>query len=291
MPIHMKILIGLLVGAVLGIGANVVGQQLVDATATKAAADAKSAADAAGNKSAPTITADWYRADVDNNKIADGVDYVATGPVDFVGKIFLRIILMVVVPLVVSALVLGVLGVGDPSKIGRIGIRTLVYTAILSTIAVIIGVTLVNVIKPGKQISSEKAAELQKRYAGDSKGMKEKADKSKTLKQTLLDMLPENPLQEMVGAVDGSSKGNGMLAVMVFSLVIGIALLFVDPAMQDRAKMFFEVIFEICMKVIEFAMRLAPIAVACLTFTLTSQIGFNVLGILLSFAFTVILAC
>jgi DAACS family dicarboxylate/amino acid:cation (Na+ or H+) symporter len=74
---------------------------------------------------------------------------------DTVGKIFLRLILMVVVPLVVSALALGVIGIGDLRQLGRIGLRTLVLTAAMSTIAVCLGVGLVNLFRPGMALESE----------------------------------------------------------------------------------------------------------------------------------------
>ena len=69
-----------------------------------------------------------------------------------VGQIFLRLLFMLVVPLIFSALVVGVAGMGDPRSLGRIGLKALAYTVVVSGIAVFIGVTLVNLIKPGAGI-------------------------------------------------------------------------------------------------------------------------------------------
>ncbi len=77
-----------------------------------------------------------------------------------IGQLFLRLLLMLVVPLVFSSLVVGVAGLGDLRKIGRIGVKSLVYTLIISAISVVIGLTLANTIKPGKRISPEVGAKL-----------------------------------------------------------------------------------------------------------------------------------
>ena len=107
---------------------------------------------------------------------------------------------------------------------GRVGLRTLLYTLVLSSMAVLIGITLVNALRPGERWPRPNARPLAAQY---SKGAAETIAKSKAakpLKDTLLDIIPENPLQEMVGALDGSSKGNGILAVMFFALIFGAAL-------------------------------------------------------------------
>ena len=131
---------------------------------------------------------------------------------------------MVVLPLVVSALALGVVEIGDVRRLGRMGLRTLVLTAILSLTAVALGIALVNFIRPGHGLAEEKREQLNQRFSTVATATVEKAQKAKPLSQTLLDIIPENPLQEMAGAVDGSSKGNGMLAVMFFALIFGVAI-------------------------------------------------------------------
>jgi DAACS family dicarboxylate/amino acid:cation (Na+ or H+) symporter len=104
----------------------------------------------------------------------------------------------------------------------------------------------------------------------------------------LLDIIPENPLQEMVGALDGSSKGNGMLSVMFFSLCIGLALTVAGPRAATLIRVI-EGLFDVTMVIISFAMRLAPFCVACLVFVLTARMGIDILKTLLWFVFTVLL--
>ncbi len=203
-----------------------------------------------------------------------------------IGKVFLRLVLMVVIPLVFSALVLGVVGVGDVRRLGKIGLRTLFITGVFSLSAVLLGVGLVNVLQPGISLSEPKRLELQARYGQEGAKKVEEAGKAKALKDTLLDIIPENPFQEIVGALDGSSKGNGMLSVMFFALIFGIAMTF---TLDENATLIktMEGVFTTCMTIIGFAMRIAPLAVGCLFLAITSRLGFEILATLLWFVITV----
>src|SRR6185437_9565585 len=69
-----------------------------------------------------------------------------------IGQIFLRLLLMTVIPLVFSSLVVGVAGIGDIRKLGRVGLKSFAYCLVISAISVAIGITLANTIKPGKRI-------------------------------------------------------------------------------------------------------------------------------------------
>ncbi len=204
-----------------------------------------------------------------------------------IGKIFLRLMSMVVVPLVLSALALAIVEIGDPRKLGRIGLRTLLYTAIFSTSAVLLGVGLVNAVQPGKTLPEEQRRLLLDRYSQAASSQMAKADQAKPLRDVLVDLLPENPLQEMEGAIDGSSKGNGMLAVMVFALICGLAMTTAPEKCRGFIS-FLEGLNVIAMAVIEFAMRLAPVCAGCLVFAITAQLGLDVIRTLLAFALTVI---
>lgn len=207
--------------------------------------------------------------------------------IDPIGKIFLRLILMVVIPLIFSALVLGVVEIGDVRKLGRIGIKTLLLTLLLSSASVLIGVGLVNLVQPGASIPEAKKAELRAAYATGAEDAVAKAGKSKSIVDALLDIIPRNPLQEMVGAIDGSSPGGGMLAVMFFALAFGIALTAV-PQRAGPLIAVLEGVNDACMAIIGFAMRLAPIAVAALMFSLTATLGLDIVQTLARYVACVI---
>jgi dicarboxylate/amino acid:cation (Na+ or H+) symporter, DAACS family len=159
---------------------------------------------------------------------------------------------------------------------------------LLSSVAVAIGVALVNVLRPGEQLSEAKRDALAAQYARGAAETVAKSRMAKPLKDTLLDLIPENPLQEMVGALDGSSKGNGILSVMVFALVFGAAMARVGHPAQTLVQLL-EGIYAASMQVIDWAMSLAPYGVACLVFAMTSRLGGGVLVTLVWFLATVLL--
>ncbi len=253
-PLHVKILVGLLIGATCGLSANAY------------AAYALSRGDASVGKS---------------------VDFAAS-VANPIGQIFLRLVFMVVIPLVFSALALGVAEMKDWGRLGRVGLKTLIYTLVLSTSAVLIGVCLTNTLQPGRWLSEEKQQQLSERYRDDASKSVDKAKQAKSLDVVLLDIIPKNPLQEMVGALDGSSPGGGMLSVMFFSLMFGLALTRV-PENSAILVGWLEGLQAVSMVVIGWAMRLAPLAVACLVFSLTSRLGLSILPPLLGFVGTVLL--
>ncbi len=262
-PLHTRILLGLLLGAACGLTANALARRPVE----PGVVDAR---------------------DADHSGVDDRLERLAVNVAEPLGKVFLRLVLMVVVPLVFSALVLGVLEIGDVRRLGRVGVRTLLMTAVLSTTAVLLGVGLVNLLRPGEGLSLAQRDSLRAQHAARAGDAATKADQAKPLRDMLLDLLPENPLQEMVGALDGSSKGNGMLAVMVFSLLFGLALA-VTPERTQVLIRAIEGLFDVTMTIIGFAMRLAPYAVACLVFSVTARLGLDILQTLVWFVVTVLL--
>ncbi len=192
------------------------------------------------------------------------------------GKLFIRIIFMIVVPLVFSAIVLGVAEMGDVRKLGRIGLKSLFYTMLLSGTSVVIGITMVNVLAPGKAMSAETKTELASRYVSEAGPRVAQGTTERPLAQTLLDLIPQNPLAEAVNAFAPNYTGGGLISVMVFSLFFGVALAMTPQDKAEPVLALLRGIFEVCMRIIGFAMSLAPIGVACLGFSLTSQLGLDV---------------
>ncbi|MFZ5831926.1 MAG: dicarboxylate/amino acid:cation symporter, partial [Planctomycetota bacterium] len=257
--LHWQILIGLILGAGLGIAANYLA-------------------------SVPQGSA----SDADANGIHDRLDWWVVNVTEPVGRVFLRLIFMVVIPLVFSALAMAVVELGDWRKLGRVGVRTIVYTLVLSSAAVFIGVGLANLLQPGRTLSPAQRALLNEQYGGGAEATVFKAKQAKPLRDVLLDIIPENPLQEMVGALDGSSRGGGMLAVMFFALATGAAI----TASPERCRTLtgvLEGLQTVSMNIIGFAMYLAPLGVACLVFGVTARLGWGLFPPLLGFLGTVFL--
>jgi DAACS family dicarboxylate/amino acid:cation (Na+ or H+) symporter len=251
LALHWKILIGLVVGAASGAVANALLAPEPDGS--------------------PNAQLEWFAKNV----------------ADPVGQVFLRLIFMVVVPLVFSALTLGIASIGDVRRIGRLGVSTLLYTLVLSSISVAIGLGLANAVRPGARLPQAKRLELRERYAPNAALAVAQAKKAKSIRDTLLDLIPKNPLQEMVGALDGSSPGGGMLAVMFFALLFGIALS-LAPERTAALVAVLEGVYDVVMVLIGFAMRLAPFGVAGLVFSLTALLGLDILKTLAWYVVTVL---
>jgi DAACS family dicarboxylate/amino acid:cation (Na+ or H+) symporter len=239
LPLHTRILIGGLLGAVAGIVA--------------------------------------YLTLGDDPRLASFITYV-TGPI---GRIFLNLLFMLVIPLLFSALVLGVAGMGDPRALGRIGLKALAYTVTVSAIAVLIGVTLVNVFQPGAAISPELKSRLEE-SASQRVATQAPAPAPKSGIDMLVDIVPRNPVKAMA---DGD-----MLAVMFFSLMVGIGLALVRTPATQRFQEAVEGLLDVSMRLIDLVLAFAPIGVAALLFNLTAQLGYEILGQLARYVFVVLLA-
>ena len=132
------------------------------------------------------------------------------------GRMFLRLIKMVIVPLVFASLLVGVASLGDPRKLGRLGGKTLGYFLLTTTLAIGIGLALANVIKPGDFVSADDKAELDKQYGAAAKGKTGKAAEQPSAIDNLLGIIPTNPIKSMASGE--------MLQIIFFATFFGIAL-------------------------------------------------------------------
>jgi len=205
------------------------------------------------------------------------------------GRIFLRIIFMVVVPLILSAIVIGTMEMGDMRTLGRIGGRTLLITLLLSTLSVGLALGLVNALQPGKALSDARRNDLVAAYSAASEKMIERGANKPSLSKTLLNLIPENPLAEATNAFQPDHTGGGLLAVMVFSLFVGVAMTVAPQEKTATLRGFFEGLFEISMTIIGFAMKLAPLGVACLSFAVAARLGLDLFRTLGYYAAVVLL--
>lgn len=206
-----------------------------------------------------------------------------------VGQLFLRMIFMVVVPLLFSALVMGVAEIGEGKRIGRIGLRSLFMTILLSGLAVLLGLAMVNLFRPGDGISPEKRTELIASYSNESAAKKTfetaEKEKDKTAAQAILEIVPSNPIVEANRALEG-----GLLPLMFFALVFGLAVAMVGPEKTAGVRSFLDGLFAVSLKMIEFAMKLAPVGVAALIFYASSILGVEALMALGKFVLVVLSA-
>ncbi len=206
-----------------------------------------------------------------------------------VGDVFLRMIFMMVIPLILSALSLGVAELGDIRKVGRVGMKMLYYTVIVSAISVALGVTMANVFQPGADVSPEARTMLMEKYGAQGAKIGQ-ATQQRGVGDILITMIPKNPVEDMARAFDPTHTGGGLLAVMFFTLMIGLAMTTLASEKVQTFKQFLEGMYAISMRVIEFGMKVAPFGVAALLFTLCATFGFALLGPVLKFVLVVLVA-
>ncbi len=195
-----------------------------------------------------------------------------TGPA---GQIFLRLLFMLVIPLLFSALVIGVAEMGDLKSLGRAGWKTLALTILMSGIAVIIGLAMVNVFQPGGGVDRDLAAQLLAQGAEGAGNIVENAPETIQLGQFFLELIPSN--------VFTAAAENQILPVMVFALIFGIGLVMAKSPATDRLQQTIEGILEVTMKLINLVIKLAPFAIAFLMFNLAALFGWELLVRLAAF--------
>ena len=229
MPLHSKILLGLALGAVAGVAANL-----------------------------GLGPGHWLVA---------GLDRYLAGPL---GQVFLRMLSMVVMPLVFASIALGVAGVGDVRRVGRMGAKTLAYFLATTALATGLGLALVQLVQPGTHISAAVRDQLLVDYAS---GAADKIEVAKTAEfgvDTLVGIVTRNPIKS---AVDGD-----MLGIIFFGLVFGAALTMIRDDRRLAMTAWLEALADVVTTIIDIAMRIAPYGVAGLIFGVTSRFGFALLA-------------
>ena len=207
-----------------------------------------------------------------------------------IGTLFLNLLLMIVVPLVFSSLVVGVAGIGDIRKLGRIGFKSFAYCIVISAISVVIGLGLANTIRPGEKISPEIAAQLKEKFSSGAKtsvdAQNKAAETAKTdsaLMQAVKTIVPKSVFNSIAG------ENPNMLHIMFFALIVGVAITLLPSPVSAPFVGLMESVFAITSKIIDIIMKFAPYAVACLIFNNIAQFGLELLLSLGWFVATVLL--
>ena len=187
---------------------------------------------------------------------------------EWLGRLFLALIKMVVVPLVFCSLLVGIAGLGDPRKLGRMGGRTLGFFFGTTVAALTIGVGLANILAPGNLLSDDAKKRLQAGFADKATDKVEAASEAPTFTDQIVGIVPSNPL---------ASMANGdMLQVIFFAAMLGIAL----TLMGKKAQVVVDVTDSIngaMVVLVTMAMKLAPYGVAALLFQVAGTTGMTVL--------------
>ncbi|MEN5018481.1 glutamate/aspartate:proton symporter GltP [Erwinia sp. Eh17-17] len=180
------------------------------------------------------------------------------------GDIFIHLIKMIVVPIVISTLIVGIAGVGDAKKLGRIGVKTIVYFEVITTIAIVTGITLANVFQPGSGIDMSTLATVDiSKYEATTAQVQ---GQPHSLVTTILSLIPQN----IFAAI---AKGD-MLPIIFFSVLFGLGLSSLPSEHRDPLVKVFRSTSEAMFKVTNMIMRYAPIGVFALISVTVANFGF-----------------
>ncbi|MCM4168163.1 Proton/sodium-glutamate symport protein [Arenibacter antarcticus] len=175
------------------------------------------------------------------------------------GNIFISSLKLIAVPLILGSLIKGVSDLKDISKLSKMGGRTIGIYILTTVIAVSIGLTIVNIIKPGASISEETRNELVENYKGDADSRIQQANKQKEAGplKALEDLVPNN-------IFNAASDNGNMLQVIFFAIFFGIGLILIPEEKAAPVKKFFDGFNEVILKLIDLIMLAAPYGVFAL---------------------------
>ncbi len=200
--------------------------------------------------------------EVKTKYLIDGLFYV-------VGNGFIRLLKMIVVPLVFTSLVAGTMAIGDTKKLGKIGIKTVGFYLVTTACAIIIAISIANVIKPGLGLDMESLEMTEVTVA-----------EKEPFSETLLNLIPDNPIAAMA---------NGdMIPIIVFAIFVGVAISTLGKK-SDTVSNFFLEFNEIMMTITMMVMKIAPYGVFCLIARTFSTLGFSAISGLLKYILSVML--
>mgnify|MGYP005845064989 CR=1 FL=1 len=248
LALHTKILIGLAVGATLGILANLFAPP------------------------PPVSPPEGYAPTTASQVVGWVITYVARP----LGEIFLRLLFMVVVPLVFASLALGVAQLGDLKHIGRVGFKAMGYFLAVTFLSVTIGLTLVNTVRPGEGFSPEVQQQLTEQFAVDADRRQKTAQEQGFGIHTFVNIVPRNPID--------AAANTQMLSVIFVALMFGIALTLIPRERSEPVTRVLDGVGEAIIRIVGFAMQLAPFAVAALIFSTTASFGWTLLQSLMWYA-------
>jgi DAACS family dicarboxylate/amino acid:cation (Na+ or H+) symporter len=210
---------------------------------------------------------------------AEDIQGVVTDVTEPIGRMWLSALIMIVIPLILATLSLGVAGLGNLKKLGRIGLITIVSFLFLTTVSTALGLIAMNTVQPGAGLDPQVKMQLMEAYKGQAQGAMGLAEGRFGI-DLFVRIIPRNPIQAMA---------NGeMLAVIFVALMIGVAMTIIPREKAEPMIRFMESLGHIVIAIIGIVMKFAPLGVFCLIFSVTARFGYDLLLNLLKYVLTVI---
>ena len=196
-----------------------------------------------------------------------------------VGRLWLSGLIMVVIPLILGTLATGVADLGSLRRVGRIGAVTLACFLGLTLLSTLLGLGLTQVMRPGLGLDPVVKAQLLETYRGqvaDAMGLSQGGFGI----DLLANLIPRNPIK--------AAAAGDMLAVIVVALLVGVALTVMPRDKAEPMRRFLDSLAHVCVAIIELFMKVAPLGVFCLIFSVTARFGLGILASLLRYVVTVL---
>jgi Na+/H+-dicarboxylate symporter len=208
--------------------------------------------------------------------LLSGAQWLATTLLDPLGQVFLRMLFFVVIPLVFASLAQGVLQLGGLSDLGPLAGKTFILFFANMTIAVVLGVVMMNVLQPGGRLDEETSARLVQEYSGQAqKHVETSAARPAVTPASIVDMfMPRN----LFGAFVGNQRNvlGDVLPLILFAVLVGAAGLGLPKERRDRLQHGLESVALLMTGIVHFALRLAPYAVPAMIFSVIVKVGFDI---------------
>jgi Na+/H+-dicarboxylate symporter len=220
-----------------------------------------------------------------------GIVFSKLGYKDFIldwiaplGSIFINLLKLIAIPLILASLIKGLSDLQDIAKIKKMGLITVSLYLITTVIAITIGLTVVNIVNPGRSVSQETVEQIKAEYASEGQSKVEiattKGDDSPL--QFIVDMVPSN-------FFEAASNNGNMLQVIFFAIFFGLCLLLIDKKQAQPIKDFIDGINEVILKMVDLIMLFSPYAVFALIATLmVSTTNIDIIYALLGYGFCVL---
>lgn len=192
-------------------------------------------------------------------------DYVITNFLKPAGQIFISLIKMIVVPIVIATLILGIAGVGDSKKLGSLGLKTILYFEVITTVAIILGIFLANTFQPGAGVDMSLLHKVDiSQYEHTTEQIQ---SGTHSFVQTILSLIPSNIFSAMANAQ--------MLPIIFFSVIFGVGLSALPNETKQPLLDVLKSVSEAMFRVTHIVMMYAPVGVFALIAVTVASFGFS----------------
>jgi proton glutamate symport protein len=197
-----------------------------------------------------------------------------------IGTLFIRLLMFIAIPLVLASLIVGAASLGDIRKVGRIGGKTLALYLVTTALAITIGLVMANIIKPGFRLSAESSEKLMTEFQPDIRA-KIQQKTAISILDTIINIVPPNPINALASG--------DMLPIVFFAIMVGLTLTLVKKEKAAPVVSFFDGLSDTMIQMVDLVMKIAPFGVFALISATVGEFGFDILQTLIWYAATLIL--